>query len=166
MAIIRLKRFVKSIGVKLRGSKVKAETLPKKTLWLWQIRVVMLTVLLIGACFYFISFLKILKIIVLVIALLGFVTVIWYLPVLFKSYIILFGRDAIIINHGVFIKFSHIMPYTRLIYAQSFATPIARLFGVTALSFKAARSRIILPEINLLDAEKIISSLTREAQYD
>ncbi len=145
---------------------MKAETLPKKTLWLWQIRVVMLTALLIGICFYFISVLKILKITVFVIALLGLILILWYLPVFFKSYRILFGNEAIIINYGVFIKFSHIMPYSRLIYAQSFATPLARLFGVTSLSLKAARSRVIVPEIELSDAEKIISSLTSEVLYD
>lgn len=145
---------------------MKTQNLPKKTLWLWQIRVVMLTAILIGLCFYFVPFPNILKIAVFIIAILGVIMVIWYLPVLFKSYEILFGNEAIIINYGVFIKFSHIMPYTRLIYAQSFATPLARLFGVTALSFKAARSRIIVPELNLSDAEKITSSLTSEARHD
>ena len=145
---------------------MKTQNLPKKTLWLWQIRVVMLTAILNGLCFYFVPFPNILKIAVFIIAILGVIMVIWYLPVLFKSYEILFGNEAIIINYGVFIKFSHIMPYTRLIYAQSFATPMARLFGVTALSFKAARSRIIVPEINLSDAEKITSSLTSEARHD
>lgn len=145
---------------------MKTQNLPKKTLWLWQIRVVMLTAILIGLCFYFIPFPNILKIAVFTIVILGVVMAVWYLPILFKSYEILFGDEAIIINHGVFIKFSHIMPYARLIYAQSFATPLARLFGVTALSFKAARSRIIVPEIQLSDAEKITSTLTSEAQYD
>ena len=145
---------------------MKTQNLPKKTLWLWQIRVVMLTAILIGLCFHFVPFPNILKIAVFIIAILGVIMVIWYLPVLFKSYEILFGNEAIIINYGVFIKFSHIMPYTRLIYAQSFATPLARLFGVTALSFKAARSRIIVPEINLSDAEMITSSLTSEARHD
>ncbi len=145
---------------------MKAETLPKKTLWLWQIRVVMLTILLIWICFYFLSFLKIFKIIVFAITLSGLATALWYLPVFFKSYEINFGNEAIIISYGVFIKFSHIMPYSRLIYAQSFATPLARLFGVTALSLKAARSRVIIPEISFSDAQKIIGSLTSEASYD
>ena len=145
---------------------MKTQNLPKKTLWLWQIRVVMLTAISIGLCFYFIPFSNILKIAVFTIVILGIVMAVWYLPVLFKSYEILFGNEAIIINHGVFIKFSHIMPYSRLIYAQSFATPLARLFGLTTLSFKAARSRIIVPEIELSDAEKITSSLTNEAQHD
>lgn len=145
---------------------MKTETLPKKTLWLWQIRVVMLTALLIGACFYFLSFLYFFKIIVFGVALIGLIATIWYLPMFFKSYQLLFDNEAIIINYGVFIKFSHIMPYSRLIYAQSFATPLARLFGVTALSLKAARSSVIVPEINLSDAAMIISSLTSEAQHD
>lgn len=145
---------------------MKAETLPKKTLWLWQIRVVMLTILLIAVCLYFVSLLRFLKIAAFVITLLGLIIVVWYLPVFFKSYELLFGNDAVIINYGVFIKFSHIMPYSRLIYAQSFATPLARALGVTSLSLKAARSRVIVPEINLSDAQKILSSLTSEVLYD
>ena len=145
---------------------MKTETLPRKTLWLWQIRVVMLTVLLIGACLWFIPSLKILKIFIFALWFLCLLTVLLYLPTSFKNYQILFGDDAIIINYGVFIKFSNIMPYSRLIYAQSFATPLARLFGVTALSLKAARSFVFVLEIGLRDAQKIISSLTSEAAYD
>ena len=145
---------------------MKTQNLPKKTLWLWQIRVVMLTAILVGLCFYFVPFPRILKIAVFAIIILAVVAEVWYLPALFKSYKILFGDEAIIINRGVFVKVSHFMPYTRLIYAQSFATPLARIMGVTSLSFKAARSRIIVPEIDLSDVEKITSTLTSEAQYD
>ncbi len=145
---------------------MKRETLPEKTLLLWQIRVVMLTAILIAVCLYFVSLLSFLKIAAIVIGALGLVAVSWYLPVFFKSYELLFRSNAVIINYGVFIKFSHIMPYSRLIYAQSFATPLARIFGVTALSLKAARSRVIVPELKLDDAQKIISSLTSEVFYD
>lgn len=141
-------------------------TLPKRTLLLWQIRVVMLTVLLVGICLYFKKMFSFLVGIAIFFAILGFIVIIWYLPTFFKSYEMVFKGEAVIINYGVFIKFSHIMPYSRLIYAQTFATPLARLLGVTALSLKAARSRIIVPEVLLTEAQKVMDSLTGEVLYD
>lgn len=143
-----------------------AEKLPKRTLLLWQIRVVMLTTLLVGICFYYKNAVPFVLQTALIIAIIGIATVVFYLPTFIKGYEIIFGNESVIINYGVFIKFSHVMPYSRLIYAQTFATPLARIFGVTALSLKAARSRVIVPEILLSDAQKIMDSLSREVLYD
>ena len=140
--------------------------LPKKTLFLWQIRVVMLTTVLILFCIRYSGALPFLKIVALLVGIAGILTVAIYLPLFFKGYEILFKNEAILINYGVFIKFSHIMPYTRLIYAQSFSTPFATFFGVTAVSLKAARSRVIVPELNNKDAKYIIDSLTGEVDYE
>lgn len=145
---------------------MKKQALPKRTLLLWQIRVVMLIALLVAACFWFESMLPFLDIVVWVLCALCLVLVVWYLPTFFKGYEMLFQKEAVIINYGVFIKFSHIMPYSRLIYAQTFASPIARLMGVTALSLKAARSRVIVPEVLFADAQKVLDSLTGEVSYD
>lgn len=140
--------------------------LPKRTLLLWQIRVVMLTAALVGVCLYYKNALSFISSFALIFAIIGFVAVVWYLPAFFKGYEMVFKNEAVIINYGVFIKFSHIMPYSRLIYAQTFATPLARLFGVTALSLKAARSRIIVPEVLLSEAQQVMDSLTGELQYE
>lgn len=145
---------------------MKKATLPKRTLLLWQIRVVMLTILLVAVSLYFKNRFSFVLPLSIVFAALGLLVVVWYLPTFFKSYEMLFKGEAVIINYGVFIKFSHIMPYSRLIYAQTFATPLARVFGVAALSLKAARSRIIVPEILLEDAKKFMDSLTGEVLYD
>ena len=145
---------------------MKQRILPKRTLVLWQIRVVMLTALLIAACLWFKDILPFLDIAVWVLAALGLGVVCWYLPTFFKGYEMLFQNEAVIINYGVFIKISHIMPYSRLIYAQTFATPLARLMGVTALSLKAARSRVIIPEVLLSEATKVLDSLTGEVVYE
>ena len=145
---------------------MKSAALPKRTLWLWQIRVVMLTCLVIGALFYFKDSISFLSLAVSIIAIFGFLVTFLYLPIFFKKYQIIFKSEAIVINYGVFIKFSHIMPYPRLIYAQTFATPLARIFGVTALSLKAARSRIIIPEIMCDTAQKFMDSLSGEVLYE
>jgi len=141
-------------------------TLPKRTLILWQVRVVMLTAVLVWLCIRYSGMLSFLRWCAVIIAAIGVLIAVLYLPLFFKGYEILFKNQAIIINYGVFIKFSHIMPYSRLIYAQSFSTPIANIFKVTAVSLKAARSRVIIPEIKIADAKYIIDSLTGEVDYE
>ena len=145
---------------------MKRRFLPKRTLLLWQIRVVMLTALLVTVSLLYSSAWQFLTIVAYVLGIAGLLTVAWYLPMFFRSYELLFRGEAVIINYGVFIKFSHIMPYSRLIYAQTFATPLARLMGLTALSLKAARSRVIIPEVLLSDAIKVLDSLTGEVKND
>lgn len=143
---------------------MKHFVLPKRTLLLWQMRVVMLTAVLVAVCLWYVGLLPFLKIAVWILLGLCVAVVTVYLPLFFKSYDMMFQGEAIIINYGVFIKFSHIMPYSRLIYAQTFATPLARIMGVTALSLKAARSRVIIPEVLLSDAIKVLDSLTGEVK--
>lgn len=146
--------------------KVKQNTLPKKSLLLWQLRVVMSTALLVAVCFSLWERFVFLGSVAVIIGVLGLILIAWYLPQFFKSYQIEFKGDAIIINSGVFIRVSHIMPYSRLIYAQSLASPLARIFGLSALALKAARSYVIIPEITQKDAFMIIDSLTKEPPYE
>ena len=88
----------------------------------------------------------------------------WYLPRYFKSYEILFPKGAVVINRGVFIKTTHIMPFSRLVYAQSFATPLAKKMGLAALTLKAARSTVIIPEFDAKDIDYYIDFLAREGE--
>ena len=90
----------------------------------------------------------------------------WYLPRFIRSYRIKLTDGAVIINRGVFIKTTHIMPYSRMIYTQTFITPIARLMGLEAFSLKAARSRITVPELLNEDADKILKMLAQEANNE
>ena len=145
---------------------LKQNTLPKKTLLLWQLRVVMLTTLIVSLCLFALERYIFIGSVAVIISALALLLVVWYLPQFFKSYEIEFKGDAIIINSGVFIRISHIMPYSRLIYAQSFASPLARLFGVSALALKAARSYVLIPEISKDDAQLIIDSLTKETSNE
>lgn len=107
-----------------------------------------------------------LKSVALVISIIALGAIVFYLPAFFKSYEIKLKGEAIIINYGVFIKTTHIMPYSRLIYAQSFATPLARLMGVASLTLKAARGWILVPELCADKAQEVIDSLTREENND
>ncbi len=140
--------------------------LPKKTLLLWQFRVVMLTAILVFTALFFKGQLAFLGAVALVIAILGLAIICLYLPKFFSTYEIIVKEDSIVINCGVFVRISHIMPYSRLIYAQSFATPLARLFGLSIITLRAARSYLIIPEILNEDALLLINSLAKENDYD
>ena len=64
-----------------------------------------------------------------------------------------------VITRGAIIKPTHIMPYSKLIYTQTFTTPLAKILGLKALSLKAARSRILVPELPEADAEILLKIL-------
>ena len=99
---------------------LKENTLPKKTTWLWILRILLVTFILVALCLYFTSLFSFLKIVAIVIGVLGLITSFIYLPFFFKTYKIILSNDAVIVKFGIFIKAEHIMPYKRMIYAQSF----------------------------------------------
>lgn len=136
--------------------------MPVKTLLLWRIRAVAIAALLFALCLYFYfsaTFVYIFSA-VLVATLLYFC--LFYLPRFFKGCKIIFLNGSVVVEWGVFIKSTHILPFSRLIYAQTFTTPIAKLFGLTAVTLKAARKSILIPEMLTADAIKLITELTRE----
>ena len=143
---------------------MKENLLPKRTVTLWQIRIGFIgIILLIFVC----AFGLLTRWVLLgaaVVAVILAVFLFCYLPRYFKSYEILFPKGAIVINRGVFIKTTHIMPFSRLVYAQSFATPLAKKMGLAALTLKAARSSIIIPELNSADVNYFIEYLTKEGE--
>lgn len=143
---------------------MKENRLPKQTVLLWQIRIGLIgIILLIG-----ISAFGLLTDWVLIgtaaAAAILVLLIFWYLPRYFKSYEILFPKGAVVINRGVFIKTTHIMPFSRLVYAQSFATPLAKKMGLAALTLKAARSTVIIPEFDAKDIDYYIDFLAREGE--
>lgn len=145
---------------------MEIKTLPKRTLLLWQLRCMAVGVLCVLLCLFFSKNIAFLNPVAFILAVTTLVIIVWYLPAFFKSYEIVLKGEAIIINYGVLIKVSHIMPYSRLIYAQSFATPLARLMRISTLTLKAARGWIIIPEIGSNAAKEVINSLSREEPND
>ena len=138
---------------------LKENTLPKKTTWLWILRILLVTFILVALCLYFTSLFSFLKIVAIVIGVLGLITSFIYLPFFFKTYKIILSNDAVIVKFGIFIKAEHIMPYKRMIYAQSFESPLARVLGVAAVRLKAARSYLLVAEIEKESARAIIDFL-------
>ena len=131
-------------------------TLPAGTLRLWQLRVVMLTALVDALIVGFGGVTKVFLIILAVPTLLGAVAVFWYLPRFHKNWRLSTKDNIIEVENGVIIKTVHILPCPRLIYAGSYATPLGRLLGLEGVTLKAARGRLILPEIYKQDAEDVI----------
>ena len=138
--------------------------IPAKTLVLWQLRVAAAAVIITAAsaflCMIYVWFL----ILTALLAVFSAFVLFWYLPHYLRSYELLFPKGAVIINRGVFIKTTHIMPFSRLIYAQSISTPLAKAFDLAAISLKAARSSLIIPEIEADDVSRFIDALTAEGE--
>ena len=138
---------------------MKENTLPKKTTLLWQVRIIIITFILVAACLYFEPLFSFLKIAAIVIGIIGIILAFLYLPFFFKSYKIILSNDAVIVKFGIIVKIEHIMPYKRMIYAQSFETLLARIFGIAAVRLKAARSYLFVAEIEKEAAQTIIDFL-------
>lgn len=139
------------------------KSVPRKTVQLWQARIAVVAAVLIAAV-CFLSFISVwLLIIPAVIAIALPVLIFWYIPAFFASYEISFPDGAIVITRGVLIKSTHIMPFSRLVYAQSMATPLSRLLGLSALSLKAARSHLLIPELEKDAVDAFIKAVTKGA---
>lgn len=138
---------------------MKENTLPKKTTLLWQVRIIIITFILVAACLYFEPLFSFLKIAAIIIGIIGIILAFLYFPFFFKSYKIILSNDALIVKFGIIVKIEHIMPYKRMIYAQSFETPLARIFGIAAVRLKAARSYLFVAEIEKEAAQTIIDFL-------
>lgn len=142
---------------------MKHYTLPKKTLWLWQIRATALVAILCGIVMLLPLPLTYTLIVIGVILGVGALFLFWYLPRFVKSCTINFTDGVVIVKRGVFIESIHIFPSTKLIYTQTITSPIANAFSLSALSLKAARSTVIIPEMNRLDAELLAWEIKTES---
>ena len=137
-------------------------TLPKKALLLWRIRIFLLGIFLFAICLYFCTTFRWAVSVATVIGLLVLFMLFWYLPRFINSYKITIQESAVVIKSGVLIKSIHVMPFSRMIYTQTFTTPLAKKMGLTAVTLKAARSRIFLPEMTKEDAKAFIHAIGGE----
>ena len=133
--------------------------LPKRTRLLWQIRIVMAFALLCAAFAFFSRFTLWFLLPAAIIAAIGLIFSFIYVPFYFKSYKITVDDDAIVISKGVLFKTVNIMPYPRLVFAQSYTTPLATIMKLKAVSLKAARGWMFIPEIKNNDADGLLENL-------
>ena len=149
---------------------MKNYVLPRKTLFLWQIRAITFGVLLcilmlIAKTFIYIP-LKIILITSVVILSLSVLIAVLYMPFLFKTCKVVLLKEGVVVERGVFFKNTHILPFSKLIYTQTYKSPIARMLRLTAVSLKAARSRVFIPEMSEEDATDLIIALSEEKNDD
>lgn len=133
--------------------------LSKKTRILWQIRIILLFALLGAAVSYFSRFTLWFLLPAAIIATLGLVAAFVYVPFYFKSYKITVDSNSITISKGILIKTTQIMPFPRLVFAQSYTTPLASLMNLKCVMLKAARGWILIPEISGSDADFMLDNL-------
>lgn len=149
---------------------MKEYILPKKTLLLWQIRglafgiiIFLLSLVIKDIVFLPILVLKIIGIADIVLTL--FITTI-YMPLLFKTCKVMIINKGVVVERGIIFKNTHILPFSKLIYAQTYRSPIALWFNLTAVTLKAARSRVFIPELDDRDARNFVHSISEEKNYD
>lgn len=131
-------------------------TLPQKTKTIWQIRIVFALSFL---CFLIALFghnYSWILLLLVPITVMGLLITFVYLPFYFKSYKITVNEEFISISKGVIFKAVYIMPYPRLIFAQSVTTPLSSLFKMKIILLKAARGWIFVPEIENTSAEFLL----------
>ncbi|MBQ8649159.1 MAG: hypothetical protein IJ470_03725 [Clostridia bacterium] len=141
---------------------MEKSVLPQKTLLLWKIRFSVPAIVMVVLSFFLCRFSSLFIIVPIFLTVLALLILFIYIPVYFRRYEILCGENAVIINRGVLIKTTHIMPYSRMIYAQTFTTPLAFAFKLSAVTLKSARSFLFIPEIDRVDAESIILAVCGE----
>lgn len=134
-------------------------SLPKKTRILWQIRIVFAFVCLCALVAFFSRFTLWFLLPAAIIATIGLVFAFIYIPFYFKSYEISVDDNSIIIKKGVIFKTTNIMPYPRLVFAQSFATPLSSMLKMKCVMLKAARGWMLIPEIENINADYLLDNL-------
>ncbi|MGN1320349.1 MAG: hypothetical protein ACI4U6_04450 [Acutalibacteraceae bacterium] len=134
-------------------------SLPKKTRFLWQVRVIFAFVILCAAVAFFSQFTLWFLLPAAIIAALGLLAAFVYIPFYFKSYTITVDDNSICISKGVIIKTTQIMPFPRLVFAQSFTTPMASAMRLKCVMLKAARGWMLIPEIENANAQYLLDNL-------
>lgn len=134
-------------------------SLPRKTRFLWQLRIVMAFALLCAAVAFFSRYTLWFLLPTAIIATIGLIFAFIYIPFYFNSYKITVDENSISITKGVIIKTTQIMPFPRLVFAQSFTTPLSSLVKMKCVMLKAARGWMIIPEIDSANAEYLLDNL-------
>lgn len=134
-------------------------SLPKKTRILWQIRIIFIFIVLCAAVAFFSRYSLWFLLPAAIIATTGLLAAFIYVPFYFKSYKIFVDESSISISKGIIIRTTNIMPFPRLVFAESFTTPLASVMSLKCVMLKAARGWILIPEIENENADFLINNL-------
>ena len=136
--------------------------LPKRTRILWQLRIVATFTILCATVIFFSIYNILFLLPGIIFATIGLFLCLVFIPLYFKNYKIMVEENAVTVTKGIIIKRSYIMPYPRLIFAQSFITPLSSAMKLKSVMLKAARGWIMIPEIESSDADFIIDAIKRK----
>ena len=132
-------------------------TLSKKTILLWQLRLlvvfVLLCALLARFCCGSLWFLLPISIVFTV----GSALILCYLPAYLKSYKITADSNTICITKGVLIKTVCVIPCTRLVSVKCIQTPVMSFLKLKLVLLKVSRGWEFVPEINVCYANQLIN---------
>lgn len=134
------------------------ENIPRKTVILWEIRILLIFVVLWGIMGVFIEYSAVMTLIFACV----YAVFAIYTPFYLKSFEVCSSEKSIEIKSGIIIKVNHIMPTPRLIYGETLTTPVAAMLGVSAVCLKAARGWVIVPEIEKTKAQSLLKLITGE----
>ncbi len=140
---------------------MKEFKLPKRTLLLWQIRTALIWLLSSSVCYLISLKFETFLIILAVLTIFFLLAIFLYLPKYFSTFSVKCLKDAVVVENGIFVKRCHILPFSRLIYSQTLNTPLSKVFGVTAVTMKAARSFIFIPEMLDEDSKEFLTVLVK-----
>ena len=141
---------------------MKTYLLPKRTVLLWQLRITLVSAILIYI-FLWAPFNTVWTVFTCGLTFVLFLFyAFWYMPKFIKSCQITIANGSVIIKRGVLIKNCHILPFSRLIHTQTVATPLARLLHLEIVLMKAARFAIFVPELSCEDSESLVKELSVE----
>lgn len=133
--------------------------LPKRTLFLWQIRCFAAAAAVIVLLMWFALPIKIL--LAVAAALLGVTAALscFYLPVFFDSFSLTVYADCLSVRQGVLLKTERIFPKKRMIYAEQRKTPLAAAFSLSSLCLRATKGILLTPELDAADAAAILEAM-------
>lgn len=138
----------------------------KKTALLWQIRMACTAVLLAILFALLARYSRYFFIPAVVFLAAGGAVVFWYLPAYFSRYRIFVGENAVVVTSGVYFVTSHIMPFKRLVFAGGYSTPLARVMKLKGVTLRAARANILIPEMDVKAADRLILGISGEKSDD
>ena len=136
-------------------------TLPRKTMMLWQIQAVFVIAFL---CLLIFSFVPVnyRNALLLVLFVLGGITVLVYLPILFKNYKITLNQKSLVINKGFIFKSSIFILKERITVIKYVSTPIRSFLKLKIIIIKTPGDLLIIPAVDQKLKIMLLKGITNE----
>ncbi len=134
---------------------MKVYRVPRRVIWLWVIRLGIVG-LGVAAALKMFHVKQNLYFAITTATVLMAAAVVFYLCVYIKNYEICVTNAAITVKSGVIIKKERILPSPRMVFVETYVTPLEKVFKLETIAFRAVKSRIITMAITQKDAMGIL----------